>query len=103
MKTCPVCSAVLKNQKVTYCSVQHAALARKGTQGKTGSHDTGRVLPEWGAAYLLEGEYYKIGHLDKVFRWGITEWMTSCKERFEIERAQFGRFWGGRFKPEVRA
>ena len=60
-------------------------------------------LPTWGAAYLLDGEYFKIGHLGKAYRWGITEWMTTSRTVAEVRGGQFGRFWGGRFKPEVKA
>jgi len=52
---------------------------------------------------LFRSEFFKIGHLNKVYRWGITEWMTSERTIPEIECGQFGRFYGGRFKAEVSA
>ena len=70
-----------------------------GDKNETARRDN---LPTWGAVYLYEGEYFKIGHLGKVFRWGITEWMLSSRTVEQIKKGVFGRFWGGRFQPEAK-
>ena len=104
MKECPVCSKEVAEERMTYCSKSCSGIGRRRSNATSSDYMPKRaIMPTWGAAYLLDGEFYKIGHLDKVYRWGVDEWRTSTRTINEIKSGLFGRFWGGRFKPEVKA
>lgn len=100
---CEVCGTDTgRDRRKRFCSRACSAQARRTVKTKEIRRYDG--LPKWGETWLLEGEFFKIGHLGKVYRWGISEWMTTETTEREIRAlGQHGRFWNGEFIPVERA
>lgn len=98
MRKCNWCKKEIERRNRQFCSRNCASRAKVYKQAMEKSVRRYKGLPDSGEAYAIDSEFYKIGHLGMVFRWGVDEWRKSSMTSSDL--AQFGvkgRFERGSF------
>lgn len=106
MRKCSVCEGPIVDKKLKHCSKKCSGIARiqsnMKSQRKCAELKCHRTegLPDSGNAFLLYGQFFKIGSHGFSYRFGDDSWVRSSVAPSVVKRGIKGVFQSGLFFPE---